>query len=120
MNAARRTANGERPTSTSPRFIWCPIHSIPRCVAVDVVDARLAPAGGVGGGGGLVERRAAGVGRVGCGGDLLPIGLHGDGILGNVAQVLRRLQLVEVLRVLLFVGVVVVDGLAHFEQVVAQ
>src|SRR5437764_5204370 len=94
----------ERMTSTpasvkplSPRFVRRPIESISPCVAVHVVDARLAAGGGVGRR--RIDWRAGSVGRIGRGGDFLPILLHADRILGDIAQVLAGLQLLEVLRV---------------------
>src|ERR1051325_12203527 len=97
-------ASVKPPSSTSPRLVRRPIQSISRRVAVHVVDARLSAGRGVGCG--RVDRQAAGVGGIGGGGELLPVGLLADRILGDGAQVLRALQLLEVGRVLLLVSVV--------------
>src|SRR3954447_14548174 len=82
-----------------PGLVRSPIESIARRLAVYVVDA----------GSGVFRRRrwigryCVGVGGVGRVLHFLPIRLHGDGVLGDPAQVMLLRKRLETLRVLLVV-----------------
>src|SRR5438309_11547389 len=81
--------------------------------AVHVIDAGRA--------GGIVGRRlGGGIVRIGALLDFLPVGLSGHRIFGEVTKIAIRLQSLQAVGILLFVGVIVVDRFAHLMEVVLQ
>src|SRR6202051_2108981 len=100
----------------SPALVKGAVEPLAGSLAVYVVDAR----GGV-----VVLRGRIGGGRIrvrwiGSVLHFLPIGLSGDRVFGDVAQVVLLLQRLQALGVLLLVRVVVVERFPKFEEVVAQ
>src|SRR3954471_14916754 len=99
-----------------PALVRSAIESIAGSLGVYVVDA----GGGVLRCGGRISGYRIRIGRIGSVLHFFPIRPAGDRVLRDVAQVMLLLERLEALRVLLLVGVVVVDRLAHLEEVVAE